>query len=81
MKSTFAGSADFSARNGSKESTLVKLSDVLYVPGFKINLVSVNVITRKGFDVMFKAKECYIMRDGKIVVVGQKVGKLYKLNV
>lgn len=81
LRATVGGSANFNARNGINELSLVKLSDVLYVPGFKANLVSVNVITSKGFEVVFKDEECYIMRNDIVLVVGQKAGKLYKLNV
>lgn len=81
LRSTLSGSVNFCALNGSEGSSTVKLNDVLYVPGLKVNLVSVNSITTKGLDVMFKAKECHIMKDAKVVARGRKIGKLYKLNV
>lgn len=81
LMSSVSGSVSFCAIDGNKKSTRVELKNVLYVPGLKSNLVSVNAITLKGFDVTFKKNECYVMKNDKVQVVGNKSGKLYKLNL
>lgn len=75
------GEVMISAVNGTGCSVAVSLKDVIVVPGLSANLVSVQVITSKGFTVMFGANDCQIMKDNKIVVSGKKEGKLYRLNV
>lgn len=81
LKSSMVGSAKLCVLDGNRKSTAVKLKNVSYVPGLKANLVSVSAISMKGFDVIFKASECYVMKDDKVLIIGQKFGKLYKLNL
>lgn len=61
-------------------SIVVSLKDVVVVPGLSANLVSVQAITKNGFSVVFSDKNCQIMKGEKTVVVGKKVGMLYRLN-
>lgn len=81
FQSFVSGSTEFCALDENRRSIAVKLKNVLYVPGLKANLVSVNAMSMNGFDVMFKKDECYVMKDSKVLVVGKKSGKLYKLNI
>jgi hypothetical protein len=60
------------------------LSDVLYVPGLKKNLVSVSALEDKGYEVSFKERRAYIkhkdMGKGSEQVIGVRKDKLYKLQ-
>ena len=39
---------------------LVKLTNVLYIPELGVNLLSLNLITSKGFNLLFNKNSCYI---------------------
>lgn len=80
LQSRAKGDVKLFARDGNGCSTSVKLGDVSYVPGLTTNLVSVSVITQKGFDVVFKRDRCYVMKSDRVLLVAQKVGELYKFN-
>jgi hypothetical protein len=60
------------------------LSNVLYVPGLKKNLVSVSALEDKGYEVSFKERKAYIkpkdMDQGPGEVIGIRKDKLYKLQ-
>jgi hypothetical protein len=60
------------------------LSDVLYVPGLKKNLVSVSALEDKGYEVSFKERRAYIkpknMSKESEQVIGVRKDKLYKLQ-
>jgi hypothetical protein len=60
------------------------LSDVLYVPGLKKNLVSVSALEDKGYEVSFKDRRAYIKPKGTgkdfEQVIGVRKDKLYKLQ-
>lgn len=58
----------------------VALKNVLVVPGLSANLISVKIITEKGFDVKFGINDCCVMKNGQVIVVGEKIGSLYRLN-
>lgn len=60
----------------------VTLKDVLFVPGLDGGLLSVSRLAAKGFTVCFGAKKCDIKNSiGETVVIGDKVGSLYRLRV
>lgn len=58
----------------------VVLSDVLYVPNFKTNLISVKKLTAFGVKVNFDADGCRILKDKKVIGTATMVGGLYKLK-
>ena len=64
--------------NGDKVNLVLK--DVLFVPKLQNKLFSLPSVTEKGVAVEFKGKSCGIIIDGKQYTIGQKHGKLYKLN-
>lgn len=74
------GKAYVSAEDRQGHSMVVSLKDVVVVPGLSANLVSVQAITKNGFSVVFSDKNCQIIKGSKTVVVGKKVGMLYRLN-
>lgn len=81
LRSRFKGVVKLRARDVVGLATRVKLEDVLFVPGLSANLVSVSALTMKGFDVIFKKDQCCITKGDRVLLIAQKVGDLYKLNV
>ncbi|MCO5603674.1 hypothetical protein L7F22_057825 [Adiantum nelumboides] len=58
------------------------LSNVLLVPGITKNLISVDQIVEKGYEVKFNKDGCYVKNDkGKVVAHGEKNGRLFKLKM
>ena len=56
------------------------LKDVLYVPSFDNNLISVRNITKNGFKVLFSYDDCKIISEGRIVAVAAACeNNLYRL--
>lgn len=80
LQSAGKGEVNLRTRNGNGYARGVKLVDVKYVPGLTVNLVSVSAIVAKGFEVVFRKNDCCVVKDGKVMLVAEKVGKLYKLN-
>jgi hypothetical protein len=64
--------------------TPMRMEDVLYVPGLKMNLLSISSLDKKGFRVAFIDGEVLMWSKGKTiedaVVIGTKEGDLYKLK-
>ena len=57
------------------------LSQVLYVPNLKKNLVSISALTDKGLDVRFKKSGAEIIDSaGKVVGIGVRRNNLYELS-
>ena len=55
--------------------------NVLYVPGIKKNFISVSMITDQNMQVQFFKNGCVIQDSQlEIVVIGVRVGNLYKLD-
>jgi hypothetical protein len=66
--------------NGEKQSGEIK--DVLYVPGLSVNLISIACVTENGYNVTFNNDTANVTKDGKIIMVGTRVGKtLYRLDI
>lgn len=81
-KSVFAygkGDIRIEVFDGSKKYDL-SLKDVLYVPRIKKQLLSIPAMINKGAEVHFKDSTCAIIIDDNIMKIGQRDGKLYKLN-
>ena len=71
------GTISFVAATGEEK----KLSDVLYVPQIKRNLISIGVITDRGLEVRFKKTEAEILDSaGKLVGKGVRRNNLYELS-
>eukprot|EP00794_Sanderia_malayensis_P008379 gene8379-9278_t len=51
--------------------------EILYVPELDKNLLSVRAIAELDALVEFRANECNITRNGKLLAIGKLVGKLY----
>ncbi|KAG8381226.1 hypothetical protein BUALT_Bualt06G0100200 [Buddleja alternifolia] len=63
-----------------RENNLI-LTDVVYVPNMRRNLLSVPCLDEKGFEVHFHSSEVSIENYGRILVWSSKVDGLYRLNV
>lgn len=81
LHSTAVGGVILPAVGPGEGSVDVKLNNVVVVPGLSTNLVSVEVITRLGYTIIFNSNDCKILKDGEVVVVAQKFGCLYRLNM
>lgn len=59
-----------------------ELKGVLYVPDLCEILISVNVITENGGEIVFKGSTVSILKDGEIVLQGEKQNNgLYVVNL
>lgn len=60
---------------------VLKLSDTLYVPDLRTNLLSIGKIADKGHDVVFNKTEVKVIDcDGKVLIAGKREGGLYYLH-
>jgi hypothetical protein len=62
----------------------MKMKDVLYVPGWTKNLLSISALEKKGFRIVFIDGEVLMWTKGKTmkeaIVNGKEEGGLYKLK-
>jgi hypothetical protein len=56
------------------------LQDVLYVPDFQVNLMSVYKITLTGADVIYTSDNAYIKRHGRVEVIFPRQHNMYLLS-
>ena len=50
--------------------SLIKLTDVLYIPGAADNLLSVSQATKRGFSFSFNDTDCQISKDNQMIATG-----------
>lgn len=66
--------------DGGKQSGII--NDLLYVPGLSVNLISIACVTENGYRDTFINDTANVTKDGKIIMVGTRVGKtLYRLDI
>ena len=74
------GEASYKLESGA----LLKMKDVLYVPGLKENLLSISILEKKGFRVAFVDGQVLMWPRrstiNDVVVIGVEEGGLYKLK-
>ena len=59
---------------------MVELQDMLYVPSFDSNLISVRKITQKGYKVVFTEKDCRIRSGRRTIAIGRECrNNVYKM--
>ena len=67
-----------------ESAKLLKMKDVLYVPGLKKNILSISGLEKKGFRVAFMDGQVLMWPKGKTIddaiVIGVEEGGLYKLK-
>ena len=59
------------------------IKNVLYVDGFKHNLLSISQLCDKGFKIEFN-KNCSVISEamsGEVVHIGKRIGNIYMLNI
>ena len=73
------GTVSFQREHGAP----LTLTDVMYVPGLKKNLVSVAMLEDKGYDVVFSKGKVFLrhIATGQTKRIGIRVKNLYKLEV
>ena len=63
---------------------LMKMNDVLYVPGLKKNILSISSLDAKGFCVSFVDDQVLMWLRGKTIdngtIIGEQAGCLYNLK-
>lgn len=55
--------------------------EVLYLPGLRSNLFSVNRVARSGLQVHFAGDRVKIVKNREVMAVGHHTGRLYELDV
>jgi hypothetical protein len=66
------------------DSAKIKISDVLFVPNMKINLLSIGKLTKKGLNLLFEKNSCKVMLNKELVantVPWIENDNLYQLKV
>lgn len=66
--------------NYQNDEKQMRITDVMYIPEMKGNLLSVKRLAQKGFEVSFSANRCEIKRNNEVIAFGDSVGNLYKLR-
>lgn len=81
VKAFGSGTVKMAGVNGCGGIVDVILEKALYVPSLNSGLLSVKMLTSKGFFVNFRKNGCDIVdAAGKVVVKGNRCGSLYKLK-
>ena len=60
--------------------TSIVRHDVLYVPNIRRNLISVPVLTQKGFEITFRFN-IVLIKKGSVLVKGVRVNDMYSLPI
>jgi len=66
---------------GDKNSFLIH--DMLFVEGLKHNLLSINHLCDKGYQVTFKANMCEIrqLKSQEVLLIGKRINNVYLLDI
>lgn len=64
-----------------KERYTVHLHDVLFVPDFKLTLISCSKLDKSGYHVSFGGAKCRVLKGTKALLQGTRRGGLYELDV
>ena len=72
-KSKVCGKGDIKVEN-------VTLKNVLHVPDFEDNLISLSVVERNGSVVVLDKGRCRIYQDNQMIMEGYRAGNLYKIQ-
>ena len=66
--------------NVSGKDTKCRLEDVMHIPTFGFNLLSVSALCKKGLKVEFEGETCRIFKKNTIVATGHLEGDLFVLD-
>jgi len=82
LKTNGVGEIEINIKLNNKTTNRVKLTNTIYVPGLKNNLISIPQITKNGFKVIFYKNLAVVKRnDGTTAMVAQKRNELYVVDV
>lgn len=74
------GQAILKCENGNGNMEIVRIDNVLLVPGLKANLLSVSQLAKRGIKVYFDDNGAVVVKDGRTVAVADHIDGLYKLK-
>ena len=63
-------------KNNKKKLTI---SETLYLPDLSTNLISIGVLSEKGFNINFEKDLCKITKENEVIAIGTKVSEESKL--
>lgn len=79
--STGTGDVNIDVNLHGNETNKIKLSEVMYVPDFRNNLLSVSRMTACGYKVTFYNNRALVKRsDGSVALVAKREGQLYTIE-
>lgn len=74
------GQALLKCVNNDGEEQVVRVDNLLFVPGLKANLLSISQLLKNGLEVKFERNGATILKNGKSVAVADVVNGLFKLR-
>jgi len=82
LKTNGVGEIEINIRLNNKTTNRVKLTNAIYVPELKNNLISIPQITKNGFKVIFYKNHAVVKRnDGTTAMIAQKRNELYVVDI
>lgn len=76
----YSGAVNITTKIGNRRENAV-VKDVLYVPGLRYNLFSIQRVGLLGMQVVFRKNSVEILKSGEVVCTGKRKDKLFELNV
>ncbi|KAL4200170.1 hypothetical protein AMTRI_Chr03g148370 [Amborella trichopoda] len=61
--------------------TNILITDTLYAPNMRCNLIYVPMLDDKGYEIRFRSGRVSIGKHSRALVYGTKVDNLYRLNI
>lgn len=80
LSATKIGDMNMEAPLNNRTNKIV-LKNVLLVPGLEFNLLSVPVLEKRGFTIIFDKGKGTICKENKVIAVAERRSKLYELNL
>lgn len=74
------GDITISYRNEDSKLCQIHVNDVSLVPELDSNLLSVDKLNEDGYDILFKAKKCSVMKEGTQIFSVRSKNGLYEIN-
>lgn len=81
-KSCGIGEIQLNVKLSNRKSNRIRLTNAIYVPELRNNLISISQITKNGFKVIFTGNQAIVKRkDGSTVMIAEKRNDLYIVDV
>lgn len=74
------GSGVIKCAPGGEKITELIMRDVLYVPSFGSNLLSVKKLAKEGYKLIFEDDDCHIMKNGELLATAKLSPELYEVK-